>query len=135
MKYLSISVIRERYQALRNTINVPKKECVIRTKPMGDASPHIEINEIGYNYVVVERREEKIRKVTKDIDVLLYWLIESDVTDMAMEYELENRIENQDSRRLWFEKKHELMGGINERYAEKWKKEMHDILRKHPYSD
>ena len=40
----------------------------------GDRTPYIIINELGYNYIISERGNEYNRKITKDIDELLYWI-------------------------------------------------------------
>jgi hypothetical protein len=72
--------------------------------------PHIEIDKIGdLHYVVIERGKETERRTTKNLDELLYWIFQSITFSIASKYELNNRIESQDCRRLIFSKQLDLL--------------------------
>jgi hypothetical protein len=54
---------------------------------------------------------------------------------MALKYEYKNRKENQDPRRLYFEKQLEMLGLIDENYQKRGEIEIDDILKNAPYDD
>jgi len=83
------------------------------------AYPHVEVNSEGYHYVVVERGQERSRKTTKELDELLYWIFEKVTFSIASNYELNNRIENQDFRWILFQKQDELLGILNSSWKQK----------------
>jgi hypothetical protein len=99
------------------------------------ARPHIEVNESGYHYVVIERGEEQERITTFDLDELLYLVFKSVTFGMAGGYELTHRVEGQDNRRLHFHKQLELMSVLSPRWASQSAQEQQAILRQYPYDD
>lgn len=131
----SISTIRRKVREYGKRIHAPRNMLTIRTISDGFGTPHIEIDEKGYNYVVSERGEEYDRKHTKDINKLLYWIFELIVFDMASEYELENRKPNEDFRRVLFSKEIELMESLDLQWAQWKRKEIDKVLNEHPYED
>ena len=54
---------------------------------------------------------------------------------MACSYELKNRVERQDSRRLMFSKQEELLGTLNTDWEQQAKSEHEAVLARHPYDD
>ena len=54
---------------------------------------------------------------------------------MACNYELKNRSEDKDCRRIMFEKQEELLGILNDVWKQKRKEEHRSILEKHPFDD
>jgi dipeptidase len=107
----------------------------VRASSDGFGTPHIEIDENGYNYVVSERGEEFERRQTKDIDKLLYWIFNEIVFIMASDYELENRKPNEDFRKQLFAKQLELMEQLDSKFAQWNKEELDKILEETPYED
>lgn len=99
------------------------------------AYPHIEVDNLKYHYVVVERGQELDRKSTNDFDELLYWVFSNATHNLAFAYELNNRIEDQDCRRIAFPKQVELLGLISPVLAARKDIEISEILRKVPYDD
>jgi hypothetical protein len=100
------------------------------------AYPHIEIDNFGrLHYVIIERGEELERKTTEKLDDLLYWIYTSVTFSMASDFELKNRIEDKDCRRLMFEKQEELLGQLNEKWRLKENTEHQNILKRHPFDD
>jgi hypothetical protein len=86
-------------------------------------APHVEIVGDEYHFVVTERGSEFERRKTNNYDQLLYWFVSGDVGQLARDWELERRIDGQDSRRLWFAKEVELLQTINPEWAKR--KEQH----------
>ena len=121
---------------LAKKINAPTYLLPTFSSPIGDATPNIEIDNAGlYNYVISERGNEYERKITPDLNDLLYWIFSSVTFSMASEYELKNRIEDKDSRRIMFEKQEELLGILNKDWEEKERKEHQSILVISPFDD
>lgn len=121
---------------MAQSINAPTYLLPTFSSPIGDATPNIEIDSLGlYNYVISERGEEYERKITSDLNDLLYWIFASVTFSMACDYELKNRIEEKDCRRIMFVKQEELLGLLNENWKEKEKKEHQTILENNPFND
>ncbi len=107
----------------------------LRTSPSHDGSPHVE--KIGnlYHWVVTERGSEFQRKTTALRSELEYWLVSDVVSDLSIKYELKNRVEGQDFRRIMFDKRIELMNSISLEWGNRIQKEIELILKDHPFND
>lgn len=99
------------------------------------ARPHIEVNPLGYHYVIVERGQERSRITTQDIDELLFRIFQHVTFEIACSYELENRIEAQDNRRMLFQRQIELLTRLFKHWGERRTKEVEHILKKYPFDD
>lgn len=99
------------------------------------AYPEIRVDDEGYHYIVIERGEEFEHFVTRDIKELLYIVFQQVTSSMAFDYEVKNRIEYQDFRRIAFEKQIELLLTIDTEFATKRKTEIKAILKDHPFDD
>lgn len=95
--------------------------------------PSVYVDNTGYHYVVMERG--KINKIIEsvEIDDIIYTIFESITFSLASEYEASHRRIGEDSRKQLWEKQLELLGKINERFAEKCKQEIDRILKIAPY--
>jgi hypothetical protein len=71
--------------------------------------PHLEFDGEAFYYVICERGEEYERRRTLDPNELLLWAFDSVTSWLAIDFELENRIPHQDSRRIAFAKQIELL--------------------------
>jgi len=99
------------------------------------ARPHIEIDARGYHFVIVERGEERRRVTTLDSDELLYQVFEAVTFSLASDYELANRLENQDCRRVLFRRQIELLHTLSATWAERESADHNRVLREHPFDD
>lgn len=99
------------------------------------ARPHIEVDARGYHYVVVERGQELKRITTNDLNELLYQIFEAVTFRLACDYELANRIESQDCRRLMFRHQIELLAKLSEGWSIRENQQHEQILREHPFDD
>jgi len=97
--------------------------------------PHIEINPQGYHYVAAERGQESERHTTFDLDELLYWVFADVAFGIATNYELKNRIEDQDCRRIIFQGQVELLEMLSPQWAARQVQEQKEILEKYPFDD
>ena len=100
------------------------------------AYPHVEVDKNGLlHYVIVERGQERERKTTENLTDLLFWIFDHVTSSIASDYELKNRIETQDCRRIMFVKQEELLGLIDTQWKEMNQKEHQEILKRHPFDD
>ena len=97
--------------------------------------PHIEVSDDGLHYVVVERGVERNRKSTHDPHELLFWVFESVTSQMAYDFELHNRIEGRDCRRMAFAKQLELLGMLDSNWQARTEKYHRTVLELHPFDD
>ena len=109
--------------------------CILRTSPSHDGSPYVE--KIGrlFHWVVTEGGREYQRKTTVSRSELEYWLVSDVVSDLSIKYELENRVEGQDFRRIMFENRIELMNSISPEWGNRIQKEIELILKENPFND
>jgi len=132
----NVSEIQTIVHKLAKKINAPSNFLPTFSTPFGDATPNIEVDEVGlYNYVISERGNENERNITSDLDELLYWIFADVTFSMSSEYELKNRIDEKDCRRIMFAKQEELLGILNNEWEEKERKEHQSILKIHPFDD
>ena len=132
----TLTEIQNIVNELAEKINAPTYYLPTFSSPKGDATPNIEVDNLGlYNYVISERGNEYERKITSDLNDLLYWIFASVTFSMACDYELKNRIENEDFRRIMFAKQEELLGLLNKDWEETEKKEHKSILINSPFDD
>src|ERR1700755_599092 len=97
--------------------------------------PHVEVEHGFYWYVVMERGQELERRFTPNYDDLLYWIFRDATHRLSFAYELTNRVEDQDCRRIAFPKQIELMKQIGSTIGERLERDIADILRHAPYDD
>ena len=103
--------------------------------PTHSGAPHVEIVGDEYHFVVTERGSEFERRKTRESDELLYWFVSGDVSQLARDWELERRVEGQDSRRLWFAKELEMLDALNPEWAKRKELHQNNVLKEHPFND
>ncbi|TPQ34680.1 Imm63 family immunity protein [Cupriavidus pinatubonensis] len=114
---------------------ISRRSLFLPTVPVGDGSPHLEIGDGKYHLVYSERGMEFGRRSSASIDDILYWYFDSVTSTLAFNFELENRVEGQDCRRIAFAKKRELIHSINGEWDERLALEIQKILRNNPFRD
>tara|TARA_R110000850_G_scaffold76313_1_gene165701 strand:- start:312 stop:818 length:507 start_codon:yes stop_codon:yes gene_type:complete len=133
---LSSPEIKTIVSQLAESINAPLYLLPTYCNPNGDATPDIEVDNSGvYHYVISERGIEVERRSTSELNDLMYWIFASVTFNMACDYELKNRIEGKDSRRILFAKQEELLGKLNIEWQKRERKEHQSILSKYPFDD
>ena len=136
MTKYSLADIKKMVDELALKINAPTNLLPTYNHIIGDATPCIEVGNNGFLfYVISERGEEYSRKKTDKIDDLLYWIFASVTFEMSCAYELKNRIEDKDCRRIMFNKQEELLGQLNETWMEREQAEHQNILKSFPFDD
>jgi hypothetical protein len=125
MPVISIDEIREIITEYCRQINA--SEYVIRNAVLDHtthfADPHIEIYNEEYHFVSVERGKEIFRKTTKELDELLYWIMEGITSGMASTHAALQKLPNGGFFEERKEKQLELLSQINEEFYIKKKNE------------
>ena len=93
----------------------------------------IYISNNEYHYVIMERGKENKHYRSLDINDILYPLFEGITFSLASKYELKNRSEKEDPRKLLWSKQLELLGKIDPLFKERCQKEIDSILKIAPY--
>lgn len=93
----------------------------------------IYISNNEYHYVLMERGKENKHYRSLDINDILYPLFEGITFSLASKYELKNRNEKEDPRKLLWSKQLELLGKIDPLFKERCQKEIDSILKIAPY--
>jgi len=99
------------------------------------ARPHIEADSISYHFVIAERGQEFERHSSFDMNEILYDVFQVVTFELACKYELDHRINGQDSRRIMFEYQEELLSKLSLSWGERRIQEHAQILEKHPFND
>ena len=99
------------------------------------ARPHLERDDRGWHFVVVERGEELERRITGDRDEVLWLVFESVTFGVAVPYASRHRIPGQDFRRQLFARQEELLGRISGEWAARAARDHAATLAKHPFVD
>ena len=73
--------------------------------------------------------------MTKSLLEIVYCVLESQILEMAVNYECKHRIEKQDSRRMIFSKALQYLNAISKEYEEMAELEYDNILKVNPFRD
>ena len=124
----SLSAIQSKVSQLGSRVSAPHNALIVLTEPSDYGKPYLDISQDSYEYIYSERGYEFSRKSTKNLDELLYWIIYPVVHQMAMEYELKHRLdENEDCRKIIFPKLIEYLGKINPLWAVRAENELPSV--------
>lgn len=133
---MTIDDIKKRVEELAEKINAKADLLPTYGYSKDLAYPHIEVDTGGLlHYVIVERGQELERKTTHKLEDLLYWIFDDITFSMSCEYELQNRIEGKDCRRIMFAKQEELLGLLDNSWREQKVLEHQYILKNNPFDD
>jgi hypothetical protein len=105
-----------------------KADMMICLAPIGDGTPHLEIHGDEYHYLSSERAFELSRQITRNLDELLYWFFKDKISSMSFKDESRQKLYGQDSRRIVFANRIELLSGINPIWGDRVKSEIAEIL-------
>jgi hypothetical protein len=100
-----------------------------------DGSEHLEVAEDLYHLVVTERGRELSRFSSPSKEEILYRLVSGFAWGAAVEFEVRNRIEGRDFRRMLFAKQVSYLESVNRAWADRLRREISEILTRHPFDD
>jgi Immunity protein 63 len=126
---LFLDQARAEIRRLAHVIGAPEEVLPTFGRTEDLARPHIEKAGEGLAWVVVERGQELERRVTRDLDELLYWTFDAITSSMASDWELAHRLEDQDSRILLFTHQLELLERLNPAWTNRFRAEHRPLLR------
>ncbi|MES2395994.1 MAG: Imm63 family immunity protein [Bacteroidota bacterium] len=133
---ITLNDIKNKVDELALKINAPTNLLPTYGQQNRDAHPYIEVDNLGFMfYVISERGQEYERKMSDKIDDLLYCIFAGVTFSMSCDYELKNRIEAKDCRRIMFDKQEELLGQLKDTWGKKKNAEHQSILKTHPFDD
>jgi len=127
--------IKDAIFSLAEKVGIKYPYRLVRFGPSSDGEPYIEFAFNEYCLVYSERGVEFDRKKTQDPDVLIFWILDIGVSEIAMEYELKNRLDGVDFRRIYFDKYLEIFSLAGEKWKIMAQEKVEEILLNHPYRD
>jgi len=130
-----IEDIQAKILALGLKINAPKALTMVPSISPQNGKPHIEVYKGKYRYIIEERGLLIKEKMTKSLDELLYWIFVNITSQMAQDYEYNNRKFDQDFRRIMFNRQLELLGALSSEWQLRQKQEIEKILTRSPFID
>ena len=136
MTKYSLSDIKKKIDELALKINAPTRLLPSYGQQDFGKWCYIDVDRKGYMfYISVEDRGKEYEQKTSEIDDLLYWIFDNVTFSMACDYELKNRIEDKDNRRMIFDKQETLLGELNEAWRETKRNTHQHILKSYPFDD
>lgn len=127
--------LQDRYTSLCRLIFDPAGDFSFQRTPQHDGSTHVEFDGEAFHLVATERGLELSRQTTRDESEILYWMVRDTAFWAAVKYELENRVEAHDSRRIIFKEWRQLVAKCGGTLAERLDAEIDAILKENPFTD
>lgn len=103
--------------------------------PIGDATPLVDYCHGKFIYIVSERGQEFERMESPNPYEIMFHIFVGITHKMASNYELKNRVNGQDVRRIIFSKQLETLGLIDFEWQIKHQEYLNNLLNKYPYND
>jgi hypothetical protein len=130
---LNVAQIKQRIEQLADLIHAPANTLPTYGYSKHDGTPHIEVNELAYYYVNLDRDTKTFDRKTSDLNILLYWVLIDVTSVMASYYAKAHRDPKINSRRIRFEHQLTLLEVINHDWKERREKEIAEILKVSAY--
>lgn len=127
--------LQSQYNVLCQRIDPVDGAYSFLTEARHNGAPHVEFENGLYQHIVTERGLELQRESFTDKNDLLYRLVSDMAFWMAVAYEVKNRVEGQDARRIMFAKWVELMERVGPEWADRTRDHISETLRNNPYLD
>lgn len=128
----SLLALSQKFHAMVAELDVDPYYKSFHTTPQHEGSPHIELVDGKFEFVVTERGSELERIGNLSADDVLYLLLEGVTHVMATTYEVKNRIPGTDGRSIWFPYQERLMEGLNPGWGDRLREEHQQVLAKYP---
>jgi len=130
-----LKAIRSSYIQIAQQLGASDIYIHFYTKPQHSGTPHIEYDGANFQYIVTERGLTLETRQTQDPEEILFWLVQGLTHTLAIHYEYENRIPDQDFRRVMFAKHIELLAQVNPKWAELQQQKYGQTLQENPFVD
>lgn len=132
---LALSEIEIKVNGLAQKIGAPQNILPTYGYSEQTARPYVEVSSGAYYYIVAQSGQEVSRYATRDIDQLLYKIFADVTFELSVRYAEDNRIENQDIRRLAFQRQVKLFNLLSPQWGERMSQEQAQILKQAPFDD
>jgi hypothetical protein len=99
------------------------------------ARPHVEVGSWTCAYVVAQSGQEVSRYTTRHVDQLLYKIFYDVTLMLSIQYAEQNRVENQDIRRIIFARQVELLSILSTQWGKRGANEQEQLLKEAPFDD
>lgn len=132
---IDISQLQEKIYEIGGIIDAPISMLKVKSSPSWDGTPYIRPSVEGYFYIYEERGVAWKEEGPMDEDSVLYLFFEGVVSSMSLDYELKNRVEGQDFRRVYFSHQIELMSKIGIDWSNRRKAYFDEVLKRSPFND
>ena len=130
---MSIEIIEKTLKKYGEIISAPRYLLKVFTGPQADGAAYVEESNGKYYYKISEKGVIFEEHETKDPNELLYWLLDSVISQMSYEYELNMPSRFRDPRRIAFPLQVKLFSKINPLWGQRRQQEIDEILVKHPF--
>ncbi|MEQ1642004.1 MAG: Imm63 family immunity protein [Pyrinomonadaceae bacterium] len=130
-----LNELAREYDRLCQRVEPSEFSYTFQTERQDVGSPHVEFADGEYHYIVTERGLDLERKSTTDIREMLYWMLYDLTFWMGVSFELKNRVEGPDCRRVIFAHQLELMKRADSKMAERLEQHISKTLSANPFID
>ena len=131
----NLDELAKEYDRLCQRVKPSEFPYTFLTERQDVGSPHVELTDGEYHYIVTERGLDLERKSTADIKEILYWMLYDLTFWMGVRFEFKNRIEGPDCRRVIFAHQLELMKRADAAMAERLEQHIAKTLAANPFND
>ena len=125
--------VKAEIDRLAKVIEAPERK-LPSYAPEDFGRPYIEVDHRGYHLVFAERGKET-RFTTYNLDDLLYEIFRYVASTMSLDYVLSHPDEGQDTRRMAFKYRTELLSKLSLNWGHRYLQEIDKILEEHPFDD
>ncbi|SDR66319.1 Imm63 family immunity protein [Christiangramia echinicola] len=128
-----VHLLKKEFERLARIIAVSEKHKPTFGSINNDFKPYIfQDYKNNLHYIFKERGEIVYEKSTSDFDEILFWIFEDITSTLSYDFELKNRIEDQDFRRIAFNHQVKLRTKLNKVWGERTIKKHNKIIEAIP---
>ncbi|EDM34426.1 hypothetical protein PBAL39_19085 [Pedobacter sp. BAL39] len=132
----SLEKLKKKVEELAFKINAPSNLLPEFGREIWNAPRNVQVDGFGFmHYFIFEDCQEIERRITNEIDEILYWIFADVTLSMAINYERHHRVQRQDFRRVRFDKQEELLGKLSQKWKDKEYAEHQRLLTSYPFDD
>jgi hypothetical protein len=135
LQRVTLQEVRRRVTDLADRIGVSGNDLPTFGYSEDFGRPHLEVNERGIHYVVVERGSELTRVTSHDAEEILWHVFQSVTFSLACDYELAHRDERKDCRRLIFAHQQQLLEVLSPEWGRRQALYHQATLDEYPFDD
>ncbi|MEO7431672.1 MAG: Imm63 family immunity protein [Dokdonella sp.] len=134
-----LDLLAEKYEFLLEQLEtnapLPVFQNELQRHPTNNGDAHVEVVDGALNYVVTERGCELHRRIARNEDELLYWLMDDVTSSIAwrLRRSLLSMLRRQDPRQQRFERHIKLLTTLRPEWGATKKQHYDELLKRYPY--